>query len=201
MSKPPFLRSAETLLRPRARSECGDVREVRRREQEPRGDLRRHYWLHQGGMTVLDLDGWVPVTRPGYDEVNSTNGTVVKTAGYAGGFSTPQAIGNVKFRVKKAGQGSVTFGDTAYILDRDHQNSLVGVPLPKPVAFNAFASPVDRLAYLASLFTFGSGNNLLALFLLLAFLALLAGIYWLVRRGDEGYEPVSYKDEIFGARY
>ena len=108
-------------------------------------------------------------------------------------------MGHVKFRVKKSGQGTVTFGDTSYILDRDHQNSLVGVPLPRPIAFNAFASPEDRLAYLASLFTFGSGNNLLALTLLLVFLALLAGIYWLVRRGDRGYEPVDYKDEIFGA--
>jgi hypothetical protein len=160
---------------------------------------------------ILEFDsitywkGWVPVVRPGYDEVDAVNGTVVKTAGYADGFAEPKVFGVAKFTVKKSGRGVVSFGDTSYVLDREHQNSLAGMRLPKEIAVAAYPAKGTPESFLASIFGLGA-EGLLPLILLLVFLGLLIGLYFFVKRADDeeevmrtGSQHFDVRDEIFSA--
>ena len=49
----------------------------------------------------VPASNWLPLTQPGYDQLDNTNGILTKTAGYPGGFSTSTLFGIVTFEAKK----------------------------------------------------------------------------------------------------
>lgn len=70
--------------------------------------------------------GWLPLSQPGYDSVDNSSGSLVKTAGYSGGFSGQVPFGTVTFRAKSAGTASVTLSGATQILNANNQNSFTG---------------------------------------------------------------------------
>lgn len=55
---------------------------------------------------------WIQLSQPGYDSM--AGGTVVKTAGYPGGFTGAKAFGTLVFKAKKAGTATIAVsGDSA----------------------------------------------------------------------------------------
>lgn len=90
--------------------------------------------------------GWLPVAQPGYDVVDNAAGSLIKTGGVAGGFSTPRALGTATFRAKQAGTATIAVGGATRLLDGTNANLFTGgstvavtVRTPAPVA--ATASP------------------------------------------------------------
>src|SRR6266498_528758 len=66
--------------------------------------------------------GWLPLTQPGYDSINNTNGLLVKSAGYAGGLSSLKTLGTITFRAKAAGTARVLVGNDSLMLNATNVN-------------------------------------------------------------------------------
>ena len=72
------------------------------------------------------IGDWFPVLQPGYDGIDNTEGVLIKTAGYPGGFSEPKVFGEITFVGKKTGKGVVRVGGYSMVFDKSSQNVLVG---------------------------------------------------------------------------
>jgi len=82
---------------------------------------------------------WMALSQTGYDLIDNTNGTLIKTAGYPAGLSSSATFGTVSFYAKKAGSGTIKVGSGALALDANNQNVLSGTP---EVAFTVAPAPV-----------------------------------------------------------
>ena len=71
--------------------------------------------------------GWVPLSMAGYDSVDNTNGAVVKTAGYPGGFSNATSFGTFVFRAKESGTATISVANTSFAYDAQSKNTISGV--------------------------------------------------------------------------
>lgn len=69
---------------------------------------------------------WFPINQSGYDVVDNTSGKIIKTAGYPSGFTTEILLGTIVFKVKKAGNITISTNNESYILDIDSKNTLNG---------------------------------------------------------------------------
>ena len=69
---------------------------------------------------------WMALTQPGYDSLDNNAGVLVKTAGYAGGFTSPVTFGAISFTAKKAGSGVVTIGNSSLAFEVNSQSGLLG---------------------------------------------------------------------------
>ena len=67
---------------------------------------------------------WFPISQPGYDSIDNVNGSMVKTAGYPGGFSSSTLFGTAVVKVKSAGSIDIYVNDKSYVLDVDSNNTL-----------------------------------------------------------------------------
>ena len=72
--------------------------------------------------------GWMPLTQTGYDTIDNTNGSLIKTGGYPGGLTSAASFGTVSFRAKKSGNGTINLGSASLILDATNKNILIGSP-------------------------------------------------------------------------
>ncbi|MCH7552011.1 FeoB-associated Cys-rich membrane protein, partial [Patescibacteria group bacterium] len=81
-------------------------------------------------------NSWMPIAQPGYDLIDNTNGTLIKTAGYPGGVSSTVTFGTVSFLAKKSGNGTITLNKNSFALDANNQHVLSGTPA---VSFNITA--------------------------------------------------------------
>ena len=70
--------------------------------------------------------GWQALTQSGYDLVDNTKGSVIKTAGFTGGVSNKTTFGTVKFRVKKVGVAKVSVTSESALYDENNKNVLSG---------------------------------------------------------------------------
>ncbi|MFZ2303974.1 MAG: cohesin domain-containing protein [Minisyncoccia bacterium] len=70
--------------------------------------------------------GWVPLSMPGYDSVDNTSGTVVKTAGYLGGFSNATSFGTLVFRAKESGTATISVANSSFAYDAQSKNTISG---------------------------------------------------------------------------
>ncbi|MDP2641886.1 MAG: cohesin domain-containing protein [bacterium] len=70
--------------------------------------------------------GWMPLSQPGYDSVDNLSGSLVKTAGFAGGFSSPQTFGTVTFVVKSSGEANIAVTGATQVLNASNQNTFTG---------------------------------------------------------------------------
>lgn len=95
-------------------------------------------------------NGWTPLSQPGYDLIDNTSGTLIKTAGYPGGISSPAAFGTVSFFAKKSGSGAIILDSNSFALDANNQNVLAGasfqtavtISAPTPVSAPAVSKPI-----------------------------------------------------------
>lgn len=76
----------------------------------------------------LDSD-WIPLIQPQYDLIDNDAGHLVKTAGFPGGFDTPQTLGIITFRAKDAGSGTLTINNSSVVLNVESTNTL-SIPAP-----------------------------------------------------------------------
>jgi hypothetical protein len=71
-------------------------------------------------------EAWMALSQAGYSSVDNTNGVLIKTGGYPGGYSSAVALGTVTFTAKKAGTGSVTISDKTVSYDVSSANTFTG---------------------------------------------------------------------------
>lgn len=62
-------------------------------------------------------DGWMIFSHAEYDLIDNTNGILIKTAGFPGGFSTLVPFGTALFSVKKDGEGIIRIGEDSFVFD------------------------------------------------------------------------------------
>ncbi|HAQ02704.1 hypothetical protein A2467_01570 [Candidatus Nomurabacteria bacterium RIFOXYC2_FULL_36_8] len=67
---------------------------------------------------------WIPITASGYDTIDNTSGSLIKTAGYPNGFTNEVLVGTALFKVKKTGAITITTNQASYILDVDSNSTL-----------------------------------------------------------------------------
>ena len=88
-------------------------------------------------------NGWMPLSQPGDDLTDNTNGVFIKTAGYPGGISSPITFGTVSFLAKKSGNGTIALNSNSFALDANNQNVLAGATVQTAVAISAPPAPVQ----------------------------------------------------------
>jgi len=89
---------------------------------------------------------WIALAQEGYDLMDNTNGSMIKTAGYPKGASVPLAFGTATFRAKKAGVATISVGDKTLLLGADGMNSLSGAVTPVSVSITVpVATPAPTL--------------------------------------------------------
>ncbi len=71
-------------------------------------------------------DAWIPLSQPGYNEINNDTGKMIKTGGYPSGLSSPVVFGMVRFIGLKEGMATVAINDDSAILDSQSKNILTG---------------------------------------------------------------------------
>lgn len=67
---------------------------------------------------------WIPVTRSGYDQM--TGGTIIKSAGYPGGFASSTLLGTIMFTATAAGVAHLAVANGSAIYATNGTNALSG---------------------------------------------------------------------------
>jgi hypothetical protein len=83
---------------------------------------------------------WMPLNQAGYNLIDNTNGSLIKTGGYAGGYTTAANFGTITFLAKKAGTGVIKVTSDSISYDADNKN-VMSTTLPQ-VAVTIWATPV-----------------------------------------------------------
>jgi len=154
---------------------------------------------------------WMALSQTGYDLIDNTNGTLIKTAGYPGGLSSSATFGTISFYAKKAGSGVIKLGTGSLALDANNQNVLSGapsvsvaitapvsVPAEKPAAETPAETeqpaeqPIEQpvaqapqpslLAAIGGILTLGTGSILLGILVGLIILAIIVYVIYLLRK-------------------
>ena len=86
-------------------------------------------------------EGWVPLSMTGYDSVDNTSGTVIKTAGYPSGFSNIATFGTLVFRAKESGTATISVTNASFAYDAQSKNALSGAQGSAIVTITATATP------------------------------------------------------------
>lgn len=84
---------------------------------------------------------WMALTQPGYDLIDNTNGILIKSAGYPGGFSSAATFGTVSFYAKKAGNGTIKLGSNSLAFEVGSQSALSGAPVSFIITAPAVTAP------------------------------------------------------------
>lgn len=69
---------------------------------------------------------WLALNQPGYDYLSNADGTLIKTAGYTGGFDKALTFGTITFKAKKTGTGVIKFAGDSLALDEANTNQYSG---------------------------------------------------------------------------
>ena len=105
--------------------------------------------LRFSGWTFDDL--WNVLRQPGYDSVNNTLGTFIRTAGYGGGFTGNIHYANARFIGNSVGSGTISVSSSSFILNTNSQNIYTGANqvavtvLPAVVATPSPVLPVPEI--------------------------------------------------------
>ncbi len=77
-------------------------------------------------VSFTQASGWFPLTASGYDAVEA--GSVVKTAGFPGGFMESKEFGTLTFRAQAAGEAVVSLSSgSSIVFNSQGVNKLTGV--------------------------------------------------------------------------
>jgi hypothetical protein len=71
-------------------------------------------------------NNWMALTQSGYDSIDNTNGTLIKTAGYPAGFSGATTFGTITFYAKKVGTGTIKIGNSSLAFEANSQSTITG---------------------------------------------------------------------------
>lgn len=77
---------------------------------------------------------WIAVPQPGYDSLDNRRGELIKTGGFANGFSSPVLFGTVTFRAKGPGDSAIAVGPQSFILDAKNRSTLESRPQARIIA-------------------------------------------------------------------
>jgi hypothetical protein len=161
-------------------------------------------------MSFTFGSGWLALTQPGYDSIDNTNGVLIKTAGYPGGFSSSANFGTVSFYAKKTGSGTIKIGDSSLAFQASSQSAITGsgtsfavtapvvpvtppivTPLKKPVSVEATTTQplvqAELATQTAAAIASGGGNAWVWILVGVVLIAIVGyGIYSLgqKKRGD-----------------
>jgi len=154
---------------------------------------------------------WMALAQDGYDSINNTNGTIIKTAGYPKGLSASTVFGTVVFKAKKTGAGSISIGSGSLVLGADNKNTLAGnsgsasVTIAAAPMISATTTPTSSVsptplissepsdtdvdnnqagglvAAIGDMFTLGTGNGWMVLVVIIL-IALIAVIWRLYKK-------------------
>lgn len=87
---------------------------------------------------------WVPLAQPGYDAMNNLTGSVIKSGGYPGGFSSPVPLGRITFKALKSGKTTITVSSSSMILDASSKNQFTGSTGDASITIASIPAPVTR---------------------------------------------------------
>ncbi|MBU2101242.1 cohesin domain-containing protein [Patescibacteria group bacterium] len=87
--------------------------------------------------------GWMALSQSGYDQIDNSNGVLIKTGGYTEGLKSNTLFGTITFYAKNSGSANVSIGNGSLILDDNSKDvltsylsatfTLSGIPAPVPV--------------------------------------------------------------------
>ncbi len=83
---------------------------------------------------------WMTLNQTGYDLIDNTNGSLIKTAGYPKGLSNTATFGVVSFKAKKDGTGTISVTNTTKLLDSVNADARTGSYAS--IALNVAKAPV-----------------------------------------------------------
>lgn len=69
---------------------------------------------------------WLPLSQPGYDSMDQTNGVIIKTAGYPSGMTSAKTFGTITFRAKQSGTATISVAKSTEIYDANNKNIFSG---------------------------------------------------------------------------
>ena len=69
---------------------------------------------------------WLPLSQPGYDSTDKTNGVIIKTAGYPSGITSAKSFGTITFRAKQSGTATISVAKSTEIYDANNKNIFSG---------------------------------------------------------------------------
>ena len=78
---------------------------------------------------VAQTNDWMALTQAGYDSLDATNGIVLKTAGFPGGFSGKKTFETITFRAKSAGTGTISLGANSIAFLESSQGAITSAPV------------------------------------------------------------------------
>jgi hypothetical protein len=84
---------------------------------------------------------WMQVSQTGYDSTDNTNGALIKTGGFPGGFNTLTNLGTVTFEAKTTGTATISVGSGSILLDQNSTNEVTGAQGSVAVTVTAPVAP------------------------------------------------------------
>lgn len=69
---------------------------------------------------------WMQVSQSGYDSIDNTGGTLVKTGGFPAGFASPTTIGTITFTAENPGSATISVSGNSILLDQNSANEVSG---------------------------------------------------------------------------
>lgn len=69
---------------------------------------------------------WISISQPGYDSTDNVNGTLIKAAGYPGGFTSATKLGTITFKALKTGTAMINSTNSSLLLDAMSKNQISG---------------------------------------------------------------------------
>lgn len=110
--------------------------------------------LEATAFTLASTDEWLTPPGAGNSVTDNTNGSLIKTAGYLGGFTTTKNFGTATFRAKADGVATVAVTASSVAYNAQNANALSGTqgssaitvatpkaPVPAPVPTPAPTTP------------------------------------------------------------
>lgn len=85
-------------------------------------------------------DGWLSVSRPGYDLIDNKTGLIIKTAGFPGCWTGKKLIGTMTFIAKTSSIGKIDISQKTYALDQRSNNVFTGNSEVKVTVLNSDGS-------------------------------------------------------------
>ncbi|HAQ03089.1 hypothetical protein A2467_01115 [Candidatus Nomurabacteria bacterium RIFOXYC2_FULL_36_8] len=69
--------------------------------------------------------GWIAINADGYDLIDNTNGMIMKTAGFPGGFTGQKLVGVITFTAKASSIGKIAISNQTFVLNENSDNVYV----------------------------------------------------------------------------
>lgn len=98
--------------------------------------------LEATAFTLASTDEWLTPPGAGNSVTDNTNGSLIKTAGYLGGFTTTKNFGTATFRAKADGVATVAVTASSAAYNAQNANTLVGTQGSSAITVATKKAPV-----------------------------------------------------------